>query len=249
MNRIRKSRFVFVLLVAFIGFDAALMLTGCERRPPVVAPNTVQFGDKTLTAPPGSTITIDSDAEQYQGEGIEKQEGSASGEGSGMTTSSEKAALQHNSSAPGAWLPGIGATGGTTDVRATLTGSTPTSPLLWAGILAAIGGGVAFYFGLRRAAFVCFGLAGALIAASFIPAWAWIILALAAAAVVAFYVYAERSGKSMKEAVRGIASGLEAAPDEARRAVKASIALHTDEADKKTIRAVKRADDLPAERA
>ena len=47
----------------------------------------------------------------------------------------------------------------------------------------------------------------------------------------------------------GTTEGIENAPDDVRRVVKAEISNTTDDADKRTIRAIKKADDLPAERS
>lgn len=251
MNRIRKSPFVFVLLVAFIVFDAALMLTGCEQRSPVaVAPNTVQFGDKTLTAPPGSTITIDADNEQYQGEGIDKNEGSATGTGAGLTTQSEKAVNEFNASAPLANLIGFGsASGGTTDIASTLMGKSGTPILAWLGGLLFVAGLVAFCRKrVRDGAILC---VGGLVAfgASLIGPIGWLVLVVIVVGLAAAYLYASRKGLLTHEALRGITEGIENAPDDVRRVVKAEISNTTDDADKRTIRAIKKADDLPAERS
>lgn len=231
----------------------ACVLTGCEARIGESKPantSTITLPDgQRITVPDGYEFAIESESDESKGASLDKHEGAANGKGAGLTTDSQDAVNNFNASAPGSWLPGIGSTGGTSDISSTLTGKVPTSPLLWAGILAAAGGAVAFYLGLRRGALVCFGLSGALIAASFVPAWAWIILALAGVAGVAFYVYAERTGKVNNEALRAVVAGVETLPDAERKAAKSAIAVHADERDKRTIKNVKKADDLPSERA
>lgn len=235
-----------VFWVALIGGSA--ILACCDARLERPSDGVVIDG-KTYHVPDGYELSIESDSDESKGASLEKGEGTASGKGAGLTTDSQDAVNNFNTSSPNSWLPGIGSTGGSADIASTLTGKKPTSPLLWAGILAAVGGAVAFYFGLRRAALVCLGLSGALIAASFITAWAWIILALAGVSAVAFYVWAERKNLLHREALRAVTAGVESLDTVARGVAKSAIAVHADDRDKATIKAIKKADDLPSERA
>lgn len=242
---------------ATLAIVALLAIAGCEHKPPAqpvssrdFSPNTVTINGNTVTGQPGSTITAEIENEQYQGEGIDKQEGSATGTGAGLTTQSEKAVNEFNASAPLANLIGFGsASGGTTDIASTLMGKAGTPLLAWLGGLLFVAGIAAFCLKrVRDGAILCIG---GLVAfgASLIGPVGWIVLVVIVVGLAAAYLYASRKGMLSHEALRGITEGIENAPDDVRRVVKAEISNTTDDADKRTIRAVKKADDLPAERA
>jgi hypothetical protein len=174
----------------------------------------------------------------------------ATGTGAGLTTTSDEAASKFVTSAPGSTLPGIGSTGGSLSSTLSVRNlrDAAGNPLLWVGIVSILAAGVAFYFGLRRAAIVCVAIGIGFLAASMIPGWGWFILAAVGLVAVGVYVWAELTGKNTREALRAVVAGVEDLPTEQRRQAKARIASHADDRDALTIRAIKRADGLPSER-
>lgn len=213
MNRdtaIRVERGIYdisIMLAMFFLSALAVTFPGCDQprgtTPPVTAPNTVQIDGHTITAQPGANITVRK--EQSQGSSIEKQKGSASGVGAGLQNGGKEVAGGFDASAPSAQGSGWLASGGASKIKFTALGGSETSPLMWAGIACVLGAGVAFYFGLRRAALIAGLAGGSLIVASMLPQWAFIIIALAGAGVLVFYVYSERQAKASTELAKSFA--------------------------------------------
>ncbi len=229
-----------------------------------VLPQTVE----TIVAAPHSTITIDGhEIEAPAGTGIqysvkskvideggyESLRRSATSKGASLETSAAEVAGTFNSSAPVVGLGegddgGATASGGSLDTTFSAKGAT-TNPLVWVGILALIGAGVAFYFGLRRAALIAGVLGVGLIVAGMFPGLMVFIVAAVVLLLVGTFLWAEYKGKSHKEALRATLAGVEDLKDAGiRMLVKSNIASHADEKDKATIREVKKADELPSER-
>ncbi|MFN9113096.1 MAG: hypothetical protein ACK5XN_23755 [Bacteroidota bacterium] len=155
-------------------------------------------------------------------------------------------------SAPSIDIPGGGgATGG--DAKSKSKASTPLPEFNWllvAGIACVLGAGTCFYFGLRRAAIVAGVVGGSLIVASFLPAWAWVMIGLAAAIAGGVYVWAEwnaRKGGQYKEALRAVVGGVASLKDQspdAYEAAKQEIGKQADPGDADTITEIKREDRL-----
>ncbi len=135
-------------------------------------------------------------------------------------------------------------TGGAFGATAAIIPGAGRNPILWVGILLLLAAGVCVYLQLRRAAMIC-GIGGAaLIVAAMLPAWGWIIIAVAAVGGGGFYIWAEKQHMTMKEALRATVEGIERAPAEAKAAVKAEVAKAADPSDSVAIAAIKAKDGL-----
>jgi hypothetical protein len=106
------------------------------------------------------------------------------------------------------------------------------------------GAGVAVYFKMRRAAMIAgVGGAGLIAAAMLGPVGIFIVAGLGAVGLVV-YLKAEHEHTTVKEALRAVVAGVEAAPAEAAAAVKAEVGKQADTRDKTAIAAVKAKDNL-----
>lgn len=236
--------------LSILGICLCLTLAACDRgATPPNSSGTLTGSPPTPPAtyyPPGSIVT-----HEYEFDGghriVTEQAG---GTGAGLTTSGDEVAAKFAASAPSANLPGIESSGGdaASEFSVRSIKGAASNPLLWVGILSILGAGVAFYFGLRRAALVCGVVGGGFIAAAMLPGWGWFVLAGAGLVGVAVYIWAEKSGRNTLEALRAVVAGVEDLPTETRRTAKAHIASHADDRDAMTIRLVKRKDGLPSER-
>jgi uncharacterized membrane protein YuzA (DUF378 family)/predicted small secreted protein len=203
-----------VKFVCLILITVLFTLAGCDTEPPESGTDITINGER-IKAPAGHSVTIEGQSDI--GPGIEKRRGSAEGVGAGLDTESERAAQEFRSTAPFAWLPGgYRADGGSTSIQQTLIGGTQASPLLWVGILSLVGAGVAFYFGLRRAALICAVLGGSFVVASMLPAWAFVLIGLAGVVTVAVYIYAELKAKKNTELAKSFVWARRDMPPEQR---------------------------------
>lgn len=242
----KAMRFWGVLCDAFV---LAVLLTamihagGCDSRP--AAPPTNPPTPPSIPAPafdiPGGFDPNKPVEARYVVEGpTAKSTEQATGTGAGLTTNSDEAAAQFDTSAPGANLPGIGSTGGSLSSRVTFRTlqSAASNPLLWVGIVAVLAAGVTFYLGLRRASLICVAIGGGFIAAAMIPGWGWFVLAAAALLGVGVYVYVEygakRTTSALQAVVDGVAATKETAPD-AYTAVKREIGKQATATDRRVI--------------
>jgi uncharacterized membrane protein YuzA (DUF378 family) len=202
-------KYLSVLLVLIL-----LALAGCDTEPPESGTDITINGER-IKAPAGHSVTIEGQSDI--GSGIDKRKGNAEGVGAGLDTESEKAAIGFDASSPLARLfNGSGASGGSTSIQQTLIGGSATSPLLWVGILSLVGAGVAFYFGLRRAALICAVLGGSFVVASMLPAWAFILIGVAGVVTVAVYIYAELKAKKNTELAKSFVWARRDMPPEQR---------------------------------
>ena len=212
---------------------AVVLLAGCGSSV-TVAPGRAEVHQRTTTtvAPAGTvTRTVDTGGASV-GAG-----GKATGDKTNLTGDGAPAPL----TLPG----GLGVAASSALFTLGATGSSMfANPLLWVGILLCIGGGAAIYFGLKRAAFVAFGVGGAFIVAAMLPGWAWVVIAAAVVAGGGFYVWSEWQAKRRQEALRAVVAGVANAPADAQAAVKAEVEKQADAADKAVISAIKRIENL-----
>lgn len=217
-----------------------------------------------LNVGPESDLTVTvTDEFEHDGGDVTTTE-RASGEGAGLRASGDKLATEFNGSAPTAGLGAgrAGASGGSSDAEADVTSvvakAARSGPLLWVGLIVLAAGGGLLYLRLKRAAITAFALGGSLVAAGLFPvAAAWIvgIGVLVAAGVYALAEWQKSRGDAKlsdalsssvryKEALRAVAAGVSSLPDQLRESVKDSVRQHADDADKETIKQVRREDDL-----
>lgn len=255
------------LALAMLGLPMLVFLAGCSganQSHTSVEPGQAQIRQETRKAEPvvahetrkiehltpeGKVSSVETVQRVETGGGVLEEKSEGSSHGAGIDTTADAIAQTFSGSAPVLALPGgASATGGDSDSSTKGTAMLPKNlwgnPLLWAGIFCLLGAGGAFYFALRRAALVAGGTGLALIAAALYPAVLLFVAAGVLAVVVAVYLYAEHKGRSGVEALRAVVAGVAGVPEGIRDAVTAEIAKHADAADKATIKAIKRADDL-----
>ena len=223
------SAFAAGVAVGFMLAAVGFALSGCERTTPY---------------PPGYSETTVTESFTDGGSLDEVRE--ATGTGAGLQTGSGDVAANWKAGTPTAGLDG--STGGETAFTLDLSAAGGTRALLIAGIIALVGAGAAFWFRLTRAALALAVLGAVLIGGSFYPALFLWGLAVAGVAGLWFVVQSDWGRVRFKEALRATVAGVETLPDDERKAVKSSIGVHADEADRKTIRAAKQADGFGGER-
>lgn len=160
--------------------------------------------------------------------------------GAGAKASGDKLSESMTGSPPALDLPGIGGgTGG--GIERTFKGAAIASnPLAWIGGLALVGGVATLMMGMRR---LGFGLAGgglAAIAAAAVPAWAWVILAVAGLGIVGWIVWAEVEGKRTKGVLTKVATAVSRLDEPAADAFKAQAGDIMDAKDKAVVDRIKR---------
>ena len=164
--------------------------------------------------------------------------------GAGASATGDKLDQQFDSGAPTLNLPGVGkGSGGSAsgDMTASVAG---ISVFIILGGLCVLGGIVSFALQLYpRTGIGLMAIGGCFIAVGLFP-WLWWLLLVAGVGALLLYVWAERNHKSMREAVRAVAAGIEDLPGEIKARAKEAIGSHADARDKATIKAIKRADDL-----
>lgn len=115
--------------------------------------------------------------------------------------------------------------------------------LIGSGVIALIAAGGALYLGLRRAALIAAAVGAVLVLVGVYPAVLWLALAACVAALAGLYVWSERRGRTMLEALRAVVDGVEQASAidaESTKVVKESIKAQADMADRVTIDRVRR---------
>lgn len=117
---------------------------------------------------------------------------------------------------------------------------------LWIGVVLILGAGACIYLQKRRAATVVGCLGGVFIVAAFFPTLAATIIGGGVALVAGPYVWAEfkkaqaeDEAAKNKKTLRAVIAGVEAAPADAKAAIKAEVVKKADQADKETIARVK----------
>lgn len=164
--------------------------------------------------------------------------------GAGAQATGDKLDQKIDSGAPTLNLPGVGkGSGGSVsgDVTASIAG---VSVFIILGGLCVLGGVACFAMQLYpRAGIGLLAVGGCFIAVGIFP-WLWWLLLAVGVVGVGLYVWAERNHKSMREAVRAVAAGIEDLPGEIKARAKEAIGNHADAKDKSAIKAVKRADEL-----
>ncbi len=232
-------------------------LLGCDRQAPTGSDFTVN-GNRIRNLPQGASLNIE--GEDDIGEGLYKHEGSASASTSGLTSESGEAVNDFKTTTPRVWLPGgSGAEGGGADITQSLTMADPKdalqSKMFWLGIGLLAVGGVLWRYGQTQTARYSLIAGGAFVACAFFPGL--IVVALIAAIVVNYWpqimaeikrMRAQKDATAKTEALRAVTAGGEDLPDTERKLFKAKVAAHASEEDRNTIRAIKKADDLPSER-
>lgn len=229
-----------------IAIIAALctFLIGCDRAHQAVTPGTASIEHSEVHKDPQRvTVTRNHILEDGTVERVttvsdfgpvDEVKSTAKASGAGLTASGDKLTENFDGSPLTVGLDGIGGgSGGGVKSRGTIenkVGSAivkaASSPLMWFGLGGIVVGVLLFLIPLRRAAMIV-GISGiGLVAASFIPAWAWIALAVIGLGIVGFYVYAEFAKKNGDGTLRTIVKSVENLPEEAAAAVKAKIAEH-----------------------
>lgn len=164
--------------------------------------------------------------------------------GAGASATGDKLDQKFDSGAPTLNLPGIGkGSGGTAsgDMTASIAG---ISVFIILGSLCLLGGIASFALQLYpRTGVGLIAVGGCLIAVGIFP-WLWWLLLVVGVLALILYIWAERHGKSMHEAVRAVAAGISDLPGDVQSIAKAAIGRHADARDKATIKSVKRDDDL-----
>jgi hypothetical protein len=178
--------------------------------------------------------------------GVVKQRVKGEATGAGAQATGDKLDQKIDSGAPTLNLPGVGkGSGGSVsgDVTASVAG---VSVFVILGGLCVLGGIACFAMQLYvRAGVGLLAVGGCFIAVGLFP-WLWWLLLVAGVVAVALYVWAERNGKSMHEAVRAVAAGVEDLSDDVKAKVKERIRFQADARDKAVIKSIKKADELGA---
>lgn len=172
------------------------------------------------------------------------------GRGAGATAEGDKLSDTISGAAPNVGLgDGRTASGGSierdTAGTAFVVPEAPwKNPMLWIGLLAAIGGGYLTFQGMLKPGLILVAAGSACMAVAFFPALTLWLLAAAAAVLVASYLLSAKGSNSLREALRAVVAGVEnkAVPAEAQAQVKAAIARESDEPDRAVIDEIKRAD-------
>jgi len=165
--------------------------------------------------------------------------------GVGTSATGEKVNQRAETESPNVTFDGMTASGGaakSSNKGEGSDGSAWSNPLLWAGVACILGAAAALYFGLRLAAVIALGTGLLLIAIVVYP----MILLWAVAAIVVIggvlYLRAEGNAMKFKESLRAVVAGVADAAPEVQVQVQQRVASHASEADKATIRKVRKQD-------
>lgn len=191
------------------------------------------------------------------GYGIELESVTSSKSGKASGTSGDAAgdgtSLNIDGSAPTLSLDGTGSGvggGGKAAGWANLAGDKGVrlmAFILGALCLAGAAASVAMKWGIPRLPIALGVLGLGLIACGFYPALLLWALGLAALAMLAHLLLAEKGGTRTLEALRAVTAGVNDLPPETRHTAQKAIRKHADKADKATIRRIKEIDDLRAD--
>jgi hypothetical protein len=206
------------------------------------APRTTTTKKVTGFTPDGNPITEETTVSEPV---VTRQRLYGEATGAGASATGDKLDQQIDSGAPTLNLPGVGkGSGGSTSgtITAAVAG---ISVFIILGCLCILGGIAGFALQLYpRTSLGLLAIGGCLITVGLFP-WLWYLLLGVGALALLLYLWAERRGKSMHEALRAVTAGISDLPGDLQNAAKAAIARHADDRDKSTIKAVKKADDLP----
>jgi len=243
-----------LIAVVIAGLVAAMLFgSGCAASTRVTPASThieqeVESAPRTTTTkritgftPDGKPITEETTVAEP---GVVKQRVKGEATGAGASASGDKLDQKIDSGAPTLNLPGVGkGSGGSVsgDVTASIAG---VSIFIILGGVCVLGGIACFAMQLYlRAGVGLLAIGGCLIAVGLFP-WLWWLLLAVGVVAVALYVWAERNGKSMHEAVRAVAAGVEDLAGDVQSQVKTAIGRHADARDKAVIKSIKKSDDL-----
>lgn len=261
--RVQGSCITLVILAILTLF--VVLLGGCSARTSISggeikleqsstttpAVTTVTNTKRTEVAPDGKPLAVVESVTTTQQ--APTQNVVAKGEAKGAAAEAVGAELKQevNNTAPAlnlAPLPG-GTTGssgeaGTNNSTIAAISAGKTSPLIFAGIALLLGAGACFYFGLRSAAIACAATGGVLLLVGIYPGvllWAFVASSVVLAA---WLVYQNRKGVKTTEALKAVVSGVELAPEEAAKIIKAEIGKQATPEDRAVIRTIKTQDGL-----
>lgn len=233
------------LLLGVVGCEATTRVTPASthiEQEVESAPRTTTTKRITGFTPDGNPITEETTVSEP---GVTRQRLYGEATGAGASATGDKLDQQIDSGAPTLNLPGVGkGSGGSVsgDVTASVAG---ISVFIILGGLCVLGGIASFALQLYpRTGIGLLAVGGCLITVGLFP-WLWWLLLAVGLIAVGLYLWAERNGKSMHEAVRAVAAGIADLPGDLQNAAKDAIGRHADDRDKATIKAVKKADDLP----
>lgn len=245
---------LLILLLALILLAAIIFGSGCGASTRVTpattaiqqetesTPRTTTTKKITGFTPDGHPITEEVTVAEP---GVVKSRVVGTATGAGASATGDKLDQQFDSGAPTLNLPGVGkGSGGSAsgDMTASIAG---ISVFIILGGLCVLGGIASFALQLYpRTSIGLIAVGGCFIAVGLFP-WLWWLLLVAGVLALALYIWAERHGKSMHEAVRAVTAGISDLPSDLQSAAKAAIGRHADARDKATIKSIKRADDLP----
>ena len=189
--------------------------------------------------PPGSTFQFGQVVEGANAQGVS---GNASG---------DKATLDgQNMTPPAVSLPGATGQGGGGSMSGTaisMVGDKALKLLVGGvGILCLLGAALTVYlrWSIPRAPIMLAGTGLGLLVAAFYPGVILFVLLAAVACGVGYVLWSERHATRAGEALRAVVAGVSDVPADIGEAVRKSIKAHADEADKRTIAAVKFKDGL-----
>lgn len=246
---------IFAALIVAVLLTAMLFGSGCDRARTSVTPASttiqqeVESAPRTTTTkeitgftPDGKPITKETTVAEP---GVIKQRLKGEATGAGASATGDKLDQKIDSGAPTLNLPGVGkGSGGSVsgDSTASIAG---VSIFIILGGLCVLGGVASFALQLYpRTGIGLLAIGGCFIAVGIFPWLLWLLVGAGVVAVL-LYLWAERHGKSMHEAVRAVTAGISDLPGDLQNAAKAAIGRHADDRDKATIKSVKKADDLP----
>lgn len=252
-------------VIAMLIVLVVLLLSGCSARTSITggeikleqsstttpAVTTVTNTKRTEVAPDGKPVAVVESVTTTQQ--APTQNVVAKGEAKGAAAEAVGSELKQevNNTAPAlnlAPLPG-GTTGssgeaGSNNSTIAAISAGKTSPLIFVGIAVLLGAGACFYFGLRSAAIACAATGGVLLLVGIYPGvLLWAFLA-SSVALAAWLVYQNRKGVKTTEALKAVVSGVEQAPEDIAKAIKAEIAKQASPTDRATIRTIKTQDGL-----
>lgn len=208
----------------------------------------VVFNGGRVVVPEGSIVDLEIEGIEVGAQSSTQQR--ATGVGAGLETSSPEGAAGFEASAPGATLPGVSATGGSSAFDGTWKiGGQAVNAFALAAIAALIGAAWLAYRRAMRPALVAGVLGVAFAALAVYPGATLLVAGLAAAVCVALYIRAAGKGEAVNEALRAVVAGVEDLPEGERQRVKGKVASHATEEDRATIREVKIADGYGGERS
>lgn len=212
-----------------------LALTGCGV-----------LASSRTTAPSASAKSTTTELDEHgKPKRVTTREASSTGVGASATGDSVNQKTETES--PTVTVDGIMASGGAAKSSnkgegGTLTGA--SSPLLWVGIACLLFAAVAVWQGWKGIIIPAAGAGVVLLAVAFYPSLLlWAVLALVLV-VGGPYIWQYVQGFRAKEALRAVVAGVADAPPEVQFTVQERVRSHATEADRATIKSVRKADGI-----